>query len=167
VSAIKEKIKIGGIKLSGEFVQLNLMNQGNASFPISYFFQVLTKNQINMVFVSASLVEGRLRSSCCIVPENLKRLTALIQSENQLNGQVEFIHSVGMVSLFPHQHRLKVLGIALQALGNARIPIYGMSSSISTLTFVTDYSKLNTAAVSLSEYMDLPPNHSPFSAGTP
>jgi len=99
VSAIKEKIKIGGIKLSGEFVQLNLMNQGNASFPISYFFQVLTKNQINMVFVSASLVEGRLRSSCCIVPENLKRLTALIQSENQLNGQVEFIHSVSPINI--------------------------------------------------------------------
>ncbi len=165
--AIKEKIKIGGIKLSSELVQLNLMYQGTSSFPASYFFQILTKNQINMPFVSTSFLGGRLQSSCCILPENLGRVKELVQSEDKLKGEIEFIHSVGMVSLFPHQYRLKVLGIVLYALGSTRLPLYGMSSSISALTFITAYSKLDAAVVSLAEYMNLPLNHSPFTPGTP
>ena len=72
---IKEKIKIGGIKLSGERVQLNLLNQGKTPFPASHFFQVLTQNKINMSYVSASLSGGRLRSFCLIAPEDLDRVT--------------------------------------------------------------------------------------------
>ena len=138
------------------------MNQGKTPFPASQFFQVLTQNKINMSYVSASLSEGRLRSFCLIAPEDLDRVKVIAQTNDRFKDRVGVTPAVGMVSLYPHQYRLKVLGLALQALGNACIPIYGMSSSISALTFVIDHARLHAAAVSLSEYMALPPNHSPF-----
>jgi len=166
VPAIKEKIKLGGIKLSSELVQLNLVNQDRSPLPASTFFQILSEHRINMPFVTALLVEGRPCASCCISPEDLRRVNELVQSHNTLKGQVDTVHAVGLASLFPHQNRLKVLGAALHALGKAQLPLYGLASSISTMTFVTDYSKLGEVVVSLSEYMDLPLNHAPFEPGT-
>jgi len=166
VPAIKEKIKIGGIKLSSELVQLTLVNKDRSSLPASTFFQILSEHQINMPFVTASLAEGRPCASCCISPEDLRRANELVQSDNTLKGQVNIVHAVGLASLFPHQYRLKILGSALIALGKAQLPLYGLASSISTITFVTDYARLNEAVISLSEYMDLPLNHAPFSPGT-
>lgn len=164
--AIKGKIKIGGIKLSGELVQLNLVNQDRSPLAVAAFFQILSEHQVNMPFVTVSLAGGRPCASCCISPENWRRVNELVQSHNTLKRQVSTVHAVGLASLFPHQNRLKVLGTALHALGKARLPLYGIASSISTMTFVTDYSKLNEAVVSLSEYMDLPLNHAPFEPGT-
>ena len=162
MQAIKEKIRIGGIKLSDELVLLNLMSPERSTSFASFFFQILKKNQINMPFLSTSYVDRKFRLSCCVLAQDIDCVKALINSEDRLRGQVEFIHATGMLSLFPHQSRLKVLGLSLYAFANSLLPLYGMASSISTLTFITSYSQLDRAVASLEEYMDLPPNHSPF-----
>lgn len=159
---MKEKIRIGGIKLSNELVQLNLLSPKHSTSFASFFPQILNENQINMPFLSTSYVGRRFRLSCCVLTEDIGCVKALIDSEDRLRGRVEFIHAAGMLSLFPHQSSLKVLGLSLYAFANAFLPLYGMSSSISALTFITSYPQLNKAVVSLAEYMDLPPNHSPF-----
>jgi hypothetical protein len=67
--------------------------------------------------------------------------------------------------VFPHHSNLKLLGLALYLFGKARLPVYGMASSISSLTFITDYLQLDNAVATLLEYVDLPPNHAPFRPG--
>jgi hypothetical protein len=69
---------------------------------------------------------------------------------------------VGALSIFPHQSNLKLLGLSFYLFGEANLPLYGMSSSISTLTFLTDYTKLDSAVAKLLEYVVLPANHAPF-----
>jgi hypothetical protein len=59
---------------------------------------------------------------------------------------VEFSGSVDLVSVFPHQFNLKALGLSLIALGKAKIPTHGFSSSLSALTFIIDHADLDQAA---------------------
>jgi hypothetical protein len=49
----------------------------------------------------------------------------------------------------------------LGAFARAGLPVHGVASSLSALTFATDYGRLNTAARTLLEMADLPSNPIP------
>lgn len=157
-----EKVKIGGIKLSSKLIQLSLLNQDDFDSSISLFFKILNKNQINMPFISTTTNGGISQACCCVSSDDENRIRDIINKVENLKTQIQFINEVGMLSVFPHGSSLKILGLLLFAFGNARIPIFGISSSISTLTFIIDYGKLKKAITSLSSYFDLPASHAPF-----
>jgi len=100
--------------------------------------------------------------SCCVSAEDKIQVKHLIDSEADLRENTELGSAVGLISLFPHQSNLKLLGLSLYAFGKARLPIYGLASSLSALTFVTDYAHLDKAAALLEEYFELPSNQRPF-----
>jgi len=161
-NTIDGKIRINGIKLSKEWVQINLSNRFFPQDSRALFFQLLTEHQINIPFVLTSGMGEKITGSCCVAAEDVDRIKNIISGEPVLKESLEFIPGVGALSLFPHHSNLKLLGLSFYLLGKQRIPLYGMASSISTLTFITDYLRLDEALTTLLEYMDLPPNHSPF-----
>ncbi len=156
------KVQIGGIKLSSKVLQLTLSGQDNSLALTTLLFSILNKNKINLPFASTSFMHGNFQASCCVSYEDKNRVIDIINSVESLKKQIRFINGLGMLSVFPHQSSLKLLGIALYALGNAHIPLFGMSSSISSLTFITDYTLLEKAVASLLNYLDIPANHAPF-----
>lgn len=103
-----------------------------------------------------------LTVSCCVASEDVDRIKTIISGNPVLKESLEFIPGLGALSLFPHHSNLKLLGLSLYLLGKQRIPLYGMASSISSLTFITDYLRLDEAVATLLKFVDLPPNHSPF-----
>ncbi|MGD8984069.1 MAG: hypothetical protein PVH99_08340 [Desulfobacteraceae bacterium] len=159
---IMEKIKIEGIKLSNELFQVNLRNRSNQENTISQFCQILAAHQINIPFFSTTYLDQRIQVSCCVAVEDKHRVRNLIDSEPELGGDVKFMPSVGLLSVFPHQSSLKILGLSLYAIGKARLPLYGLASSLSALTFITDYIHLDKAAATLEQYLELPSNQRPF-----
>ena len=100
--------------------------------------------------------------SCCVESGDISRVKKVIDIEPALKENIEYISPVGALSIFPHHSKLKLLGLSFYILGKQQLPLYGMASSISSLTFITDYSQLDEAVSILLEYMDLPPNHAPF-----
>jgi aspartokinase len=159
---INKKIRINGIKLSTELVQINLLN---GSFPQDsrpLFFQLLAQHQINIPFILTSGMGEEIIGSCCVSAEDVRRVKIAVEGEPNLKEYLEFIQGVGTLSIFPHHSKLKLLGLSFYLLGKQHLPLYGMASSISSLTFITDYSQLDNAVSILLEYMDLPPNHAPF-----
>lgn len=94
--------------------------------------------------------------------EDFHRTKKVVAGETKLKEKLEFIQGVGALSIFPHHSNLKLLGVSFYLLSKAHLPLYGMASSISSLTFITDYSLLDEAVTTLLEYMVLPPNHAPF-----
>lgn len=94
--------------------------------------------------------------------EDINRIKKIIAGEPKLKENLEFIPGVGALSIFPHHSNLKLLGLSFYLFGRKHLPLYGMASSISSLTFITDCSRLDEAVTTLLEYMDLPPNHAPF-----
>jgi aspartokinase len=150
------KTKIEGIKLSNELIAITFRNIADSENLISHVCQLLARNQINMPFLSLIRTGKENQLSCCFSAQEKDRVTDIIHSESRISATAEFIHAVGLLSIFPHQSSMNILGLSLRAIGKARLPIYGLASSLSALTFVMDYSRLNTAVASLREYMDIP-----------
>jgi aspartokinase len=160
--SIDKKIRINGIKFSTELVQINLLNRFLPQDSMALFFQLLAQHQINIPFILTSGMGEKIIGSCCVAAEDIHRVKKVVAGEPKLKENLEFIPSVGTLSIFPHHSNLKLMGLAFYLLGRAHMPMYGMASSISSLTFITDYSQLDKAVSILLEYMDLPPNHAPF-----
>jgi aspartokinase len=159
---INKKIRINGIKLSTELVQINLLNRSSPREFRPLFFQLLAQHQINIPFVLTSGMGEKIIGSCCVAAEDIHRIKEVVAGESELKENLEFIPGVGTLSIFPHHSNLKLLGLCFYLLDKQHLPMYGMASSISSLTFITDYSQLDKAVSILLECMDLPSNHAPF-----
>ena len=157
-----EKIRIEGIKLSDELFQMNVRNSSHSTNILPEVCRTLASNQINMPFLSFIRLKNAVQMSCCVAAEDEARVKTLMGSKPGLRETTEFISSVGLVSIFPHKSSMKILGLSLYALSKARIPLYGLGSSLSALTFVTEYGLLDEGAEALEEYLELPPGQRPF-----
>ena len=157
-----EKIKVEGIKLSNELVNVKLRNLTDSEQSVSNLCRILAANEINIPFMSMSRRGGGKHLSFCVAMEDGPHVEALIESDPPLFNKREFRPAVGLLSLFPHQSSLNVLGLSLTAFSRAKLPLHGMGSSLSALTFITDFARLNEAVATLQEYLAFPPNFSPF-----
>jgi aspartokinase len=159
---INKKIRINGIKLSTELVQINLLNGSFSQEFRPLFFRLLAQHQINIPFILTSGMGEEIIGSCCVAVEDIHRIKKVVKEKPKLKDNLEFIPGVGTLSIFPHHSKLKLLGLSFYLFGKQRLPLYGMASSISSLTFITNYSQLDEAVSILLEHIDLPPNHAPF-----
>ena len=141
-----DKIRISDVRLSRELFQLRLMEASDGGDTVLPFLKGITAERINIEFLSRVVINRETRTSCCIESESYDRVKGLLDSEPFLKDHAEFTSSVGLVSLFPHQFSLEILGRSLSAFVKMRFPIYGVASSISSLTFVTDYNRLKEVA---------------------
>ncbi|MBW2065104.1 MAG: hypothetical protein JRJ03_09240 [Deltaproteobacteria bacterium] len=151
-----EKVQVAGVKLSDELLQINISGISNdldASLLIS---RLMAENKINMQFLWGFSLRAHSEAKCCVSMREEARIRDLVKKDVTLRGEVEFIPSVGMLSLFPHQFNLRILGASLAAFGEAGLPLYGMSSSLSALTFITDYIHLRSAVAALRQYLSIP-----------
>lgn len=159
VPEVTEKVRISGIKLSSELVLLYVPDPDNSGFSISPLFHILNEKRINMPFVAVSSMDTGFSGSCCVSSQDIDHVRNIVDADDILKTKVQCIHGVGMVSVFPHRRSMKVLGLSLHAFAKEHIPLLGMASSISALTFITDYIRLDEAAVSLAGYLNLPMNY--------
>lgn len=151
-----KRMEIEGIKLRGEFVAVTFRNLSNIDDSISRFCQTLAKNQVNLVFLSSSNTGKNAQVTFCVDMEDQVQVKALIGDQPDLASNVEFISPVGLLSIFHHQFSLKILGLILNIFGKIDLPVYGFASSLSTLTFITDYDQINHAVKTIQENIDVP-----------
>jgi len=151
-----ERIRIEGIKLSGELAAINFRNLPGEKDFISRFCQILAENQVNLLFLSTTSLRKNNQISCCVAATDLDIVKKLIASEPVMASHTEFILPVGSLSIFPHQFSLKILGLILNIFGRINIPLYGLTSSLSALTCITDYAHLHTAVKAIRENIDVP-----------
>lgn len=159
---VTEKVRISGIKLSSELVLLKFPDPDSSAFSMSLLFHILNENRINMPFVAVSSTGAGFSGSCCVSSQDIDRVRNIVDADNILKTKVQYIHGVGMVSVFPHQRSMKVLGLSLHAFTKEHLPLLGMASSISALIFITDYIRLDEVAASLAVYLNLPMNYTPL-----
>lgn len=157
-----EKIAIGGMKLSPELALITLQHPPDLESRGCRLWEKLTASRINILYLSRLCSAELYETSFCVAAEDAYSARELLQSENLLNGYVSFVPSVGALSLFPHQFSFEILGLALYSFGKAEIPFYGLASSISSLTFITDYEQLDQCAAAMEEYLSLPPGQVPM-----
>jgi aspartokinase len=149
-----------GVKRCGELVRVSLLNASPPEQFLPGFLRMLTHSRINMNLFVGRATEKGIRFACCVSSSDGSRLRELTENIIDLSGYLEFHHPVDLISIFPHQFNLKVLGLSLMAFAREQIPLYGVCSSLSALTFITDHTHSDKALAVLKEFLDLPADNS-------
>ena len=157
-----EKIKVEGIKLSNELVNVKLIDLPDSEQSVSKLCRILAANEINIQFMSMRRMGEGKYLSFCVAAEDGPRVEALIDSDTAFAKKREFRPAVGLLSLFPHQSSLNILSLSLKAFSRAKLPLHGLGSSLSALTFITDFARLDEAVATLQEHLVFPQDFSPF-----
>jgi hypothetical protein len=151
------KFSIGGLKLSLELIQIRLFS--DTGLPVTEMIRRLADHQINLIGLMLDAVDGQLTGVCCISVED--RLAAE-QALQPFEGLFELQSPVGLLTIFPHQSRSELVGRLMSALCHAGLPVYGIASSLSSLTITTDFHRLDDAVSAACQVVTLPDNHAPF-----
>jgi hypothetical protein len=158
-----EKIRIDGIQISNELAAIIFRNlPKDAINYISRFCRILTQNKVNIHFLSMADMGRNHQISCCVAEEDRVRVRDMMEADFGGIHEVEFVSSVGLLTLFPHQCSLKILGLVLYIFGKESLPLHGLASSLSALSLITDYAHRSKAVAALQAYMDVPPGQIMF-----
>ena len=169
------KIGIGGIKFSPELVQYTHHSRLPADeLPVD-FLRCLTEQRINLPFLCSCSVGDGVRSTFCVTASDAPRVEMLLTDGVAAGGrnwqssegvslldQLEIIHGVGTLTLFPHRRSLMLLGRVVEILGQSEITIHSLCTSISALAINIDYQLLDQAVGELRKIIELPNDHAPF-----
>ncbi len=160
-----EQIHIKGLKLSDELALLHLEMSGDILDPLAEVCRLLGDNHINILFMSSATQAHQKHGICCIESDQTSLAQELISKNSNLVTAASVKSGVGLVTLFPHQSSLKMVGVVLEKLSEHVIPIYGLASSIAAITVVTDFHYLDSAAQVLGRSLHLPHDATPVRSG--
>jgi aspartokinase len=153
-----DKIPVNALKSSGPLVLLRVRQRQGGPDAMPALCRMLTDLAVNIAFMTSSGLDDPRMAVCCIDPSDRPRVVAGLGRGADLDASVDIEPAVvGMLSIYPHQASLAVLGIAMHVLDEYGIAIHAMASSIAALTFVIDWVQLDRAAVVLADAMNLPP----------
>lgn len=152
------KTNIKGLKQSGRLVMLEVVDQDSPMHIVPDLCRQLANRQINIAFMNFSC-DGALHSAfCCIEKSDRGAALSCIEQNPCLKKAVRILSDdVGLLSIYPHQASLNVLGIVLQLIQGNNITAYGFASSIAALTFVFAFDQVDNAATSLASALKLVP----------
>jgi aspartokinase len=150
------------MRFSRELVQIHIAGLQADKDVLTALLHALAERKINLFSLSFDGSLG-MHANLCMAKGDFTRAQKVIDDLLQpLKAEVFFYDSVGNLALFPHQSRFRFAALALSILGENKLPVYGMSSSISALSYNTDYHLLDQAADLLQTVFQLPENHTPF-----
>lgn len=148
----------------GDLALVNLANHPHPQHALTRACRIVASNRINMPFISATCCGDRAQAAFCIGIGEHALVKVFLDQDPGLSGYVEIVPSVGLLSVFPHQSSLRILGLSLHALGGAGLAVHALTSSLAPLTFVMDNEALDYAAAALEGVFELPSNQRPFRA---
>lgn len=164
---MEKKIRVNGIKMSGELIQVNLMQPDDPKDLNALFLKSAAENRINLTFLSCTALGMQRQMSYCVASADFERLKTILALDPDLKKNAALIASVGCISIFPHAFSLKFIGLLTHVFHTARLPLYGIATSLSVVTLTTDFRQIDTAVTSLCAHLKLPSNHAPFATEAP
>ena len=159
---MNENLRADGIKLSLEMTLVTIRTSSGGLDPNARFLKLMGENRINLPFLCSAARDDTTVSTYCILTEDITRANNVIASDKTVMTHIEYLPSVGTISVFPHNFNLEFFGMILRLMGELGAPLHGLATSISALCMVTDFSLLEQIAGYLARYVSLPGNHSPF-----
>ena len=160
-----EKLKIGGLKQSLELCQFNLRGLDSPEVIASKVSKLLLAKKIHMEF----LTYYPHRNSChqltfCISQDKFSATSEILKKEGSLpiGWKINSRGQVGIITIFPHQSAIKMLGVIMVSWAAQSIPIYGIATSLSAISFVTDYQLIDKAIEVIQDLFQLPEDHAPL-----
>ena len=151
-----EKIPMEGVNVSPKMAGVSVCDAIPGGDLMAGFLQSLAEDRINMKLLITEEEGVGSRVSCCVAAEAGSRTRSLVDSVPDSTKRTEVHEPVGLISVFPLRSSLKTVGMALTALIEAHVPVYGFCSSLSALTFVIDHDRLQEALAAFESCFDFP-----------
>ena len=151
-----EKIPMEGVNVSPKMAWVSVSHAFPEGDHSAGFLHSLAQDRINMNLLMTEEGKEGGRVLCCVAAADGSRTRKLIDSNPDLRTCAEVYEPVGLISIFPLRASPKTVGLALIALVEAHIPVYGFCSSLSALTFVIDHDRLQDALAAFEGCFDFP-----------
>lgn len=158
-----DTLRIGGIKLSGELVQFDVLGSPQNDRKLLELLRIVTEAKINIPHLHQTTVAGEVQTTFCIAPEDALRLQHKTQ-EVTGDSRSRVLPSVGTLSLFPHGCSLDLFVRVVQELLHRDIALCGISTSVSALVIHLHYGQLEKGVEAVLHVCRLPQNHTPLRA---
>jgi len=160
-----EKLKIGGLKQSLELCQFELRGVHSSEEIALKVSKLLLSQKINMEFLTHSTQRNNYHQlTFCVSQDKFSPVLEILKKEHSLpiGWEISSRGNVGIITIFPHQSALKILGIVMVSWTSQSIPIYGIATSLSAISFITDYQLIDKAIQVVQDLFHLPEDHSPL-----
>jgi aspartokinase len=160
-----KKMKIGGLKQSLELCQFDLRGLDSREEIASTVSKLLLAQKINMEFLTYYPHRHSYHQlSFCVSQDKFSPTAEILKKEGSLpkGWEITSRGQVGIITIFPHQSALKILGAVMVSWAAKSIPIYGIATSLSAISFVTDYQLLDKAIEVIQNLFQLPEDHAPL-----
>jgi aspartokinase len=151
-----EKIRMEGVNVSPKMARVSVFHDSPGGDLKTGFLHPMAQDRINLKLLITEERKERSSILCCLAEADGSRTRNLIDSRPDLTKCAEIHEPVGLISIFPLRSSLKTVGLALIALAEARVPVYGFCSSLSALTFVIDHDRLQEALAAFEGCFDFP-----------
>jgi len=160
-----EKMKIGGLKQSLELCQFDLRGVHSTKEITSKVSKLLLSQKINMEFLTHSTHRNKHHQlTFCISQDKFSAISEILKKKRFLpiGWEINSRGHVGIITIFPHQSAIKILGAIMVSWAAQSIPIYGITTSLSAISFVTDYQEIDKAINVIQDLFQLPEDHAPL-----
>lgn len=156
-----DTLRLGGIKLSGELVQVDFHESKISAEKFIGLLSKIAEAEITIPHLHQRRSGKLLQSTLCLTTEDFLQVQKVLVSLLQ-NGSFTVLPGVGSITLFPHRFELGLFTRVIHALANNNIPLYGISTSVSALVIQTDYTLLEKGVEAIMQVCELPENHTPL-----
>jgi len=160
-----EKLKIGGLKQSLELCQFDLRGPDSSEKTVLGISKLLASQKINVNFLTYyPNTNSYHHLTFCISQDRFSDTSEILKKEGSLpmGWEVNCREHVGIISIFPHHSGMKILSIIMVSWAEQSIPILGISTSLSAISFVTDYHIIDKAIKVVQDLFQLPDDHAPI-----
>lgn len=155
------KIAVGGITRKDELVLIRILGARAGHDLAGKSLSSLGLAGINIVCVT-SFVDGEGLNNICfaIGGRDLDQALGLLQSDREdiQAREIDYQRGCSAISVYgPHfSERPAIAGTIFQATAEAQVPVNMISTSFSTVTFLTDEQCADAAVAKLGEYFLVP-----------
>ena len=160
-----ERLKIGGLKLSVALCQFECRGPDPPQKIVSTVSKALAAEKINIEFLTYnSKNDGAYQISICVNQNKFYSTSKIFQKKGCLpvNWEVSSREKIGMITIFPYHSALAILGVVMATWGGNSIPVYGVATSLSAISFLTDFQAIDRAVEVIQSSFKLPDNHAPL-----
>ena len=160
-----EKLKIGGLKQSLELCQFDLRGVHSSEEITANVSKLLLSQKISMEFLTHSTHRNKHHQlTFCISQDKFSAISEILKKKRFLpiGWEINSRGQVGIITIFPHQSAIKILGVIMVSWAAQSIPIYGIATSLSAISFVTDYQLIDKAIDVIQDLFQLPEDHAPL-----
>lgn len=160
-----EKVKLGGMKQSLELCQFDLIGSELPERIVPGISRLLASQKINIALITYNQLSNESHQlTICPHQYDSSRTSGILTATGTLpvGWAMHTREHVGIITVYPHRSPIKILGGVMMSWASESIPIYGIATSLSAISFITDYGMIDKGIAVLRKTFQLPEDHAPI-----